>query len=148
GLRTAPRHQMRAAAAAALDRIGANLPLDARGGTLPVAQRRRVGLCRGLAVNARVLVMDEPTSSLTRQEVNLLLENIRRLKQLGVAVVFVSHRLDEVVEIAERVTVLRDGRNVGTFPAADLDDHRLAELMTGNRIEHKVSARYLEQQRP
>jgi len=95
-----------------------------------------------------VLVMDEPTSPLTRQELNLLLENIRRLKQLGVAVVFVSHRLDEVVEIAERVTVLRDGRNVGTFPAADLDDHRLAELMTGNRIEHKVSARYLEQQRP
>src|SRR5262249_35191019 len=97
--------------------------------------------------NARLLVMDEPTSSLTRQEVDLLLANIRRLKELGVAVVFVSHRLDEVVEIAERVTVLRDGRNVGTFPAAEIDDHRLAELMTGHRIEHRLAARHVEDRR-
>ena len=75
-------------------------------------------------------------SSLTRHEVDLLLANVRRLKAHGVAVVFVSHRLDEVVEIAERVTVLRDGRKVGTFPAAEIDDHRLAELMTGDGIEH------------
>ncbi|MGH6929057.1 MAG: ATP-binding cassette domain-containing protein, partial [Dongiaceae bacterium] len=147
-LRGAPWRAMRAAATAALARIDATLPLDARVGTLPVAQRQLVAICRGLAVNARMLIMDEPTSSLTRQEVDLLLENIRRLKGLGVAVVFVSHRLDEVVEIAERVTVLRDGRNVGTFPAADVDDHRLAELMTGNRIEHKVTARRLDDRRP
>ena len=76
------------------------------------------------------------------------MNNIRRLKALGVAVVFVSHRLEEVVEIAERVTALRDGRNVGTFPAAEVDDHRLAELMTGNRIEHRVTARQLEDRRP
>jgi simple sugar transport system ATP-binding protein len=148
GLRGAPWRAMRTAATAALSRIDASLPLDARVGTLPVSQRQLVAICRGLAVNARVLVMDEPTSSLTRQEVDLLLGNIRRLKGLGVAVVFVSHRLDEVVEIAERVTVLRDGRNVGTFPAAEVDDHRLAELMTGNRIEHKVTARPLEHRRP
>jgi simple sugar transport system ATP-binding protein len=147
-LRGAPWHTMRATAAAALARIEASLPLDARVGTLPVAQRQLVAICRGLAVNARLLVMDEPTSSLTRQEVDLLMNNIRRLKALGVAVVFVSHRLEEVVEIAERVTVLRDGRNVGTFPAAEVDDHRLAELMTGNRIEHRVTARQLEDRRP
>jgi simple sugar transport system ATP-binding protein len=70
------------------------------------------------------------------------------LKQLGVAIVFVSHRLEEVVEIAERVTVLRDGRRVGTFPASEIDDHRLAELMTGDRIEHKVVARHSESRRP
>ena len=62
-------------------------------------------------------------------------------KEQGVAVVFVSHRLEEVIEIAERVTVLRDGRKVGTFPAAEIDDHRLAELMTGESIEHTLSAR-------
>src|SRR5262249_18034095 len=56
-------------------------------------------------------------------------------------IVFVSHRLEEVVEIAERVTILRDGKMVGTYPAAEIDDHRLAELMTGSRIEHKVQAR-------
>jgi ABC-type sugar transport system ATPase subunit len=89
-----------------------------------------------LAANARLLFMDEPTASLTRHEVDLLLATVRRLKAQGVAIVFVSHRLEEVVEIAERVTVLRDGRKVGTFPASEIDDHRLAELMTGRRIEH------------
>src|SRR5262245_22868733 len=147
GLRPAPRKAMRKAARAALARIEANLPLDARVGSLPVAQRQLVAICRGLAVNARLLVMDEPTSSLTRHEVDLLLDNVRRLKGLGVAVVFVSHRLDEVVEVAERVTVLRDGRNVGTFPASEIDDHRLAELMTGHRIEHRLAARHLEDRR-
>ena len=108
---------------------------------LPVAQRQIVAICRGLAANARILFMDEPTASLTRHEVELLLAAIRRLQAQGVAVVFVSHRLEEVIEIAERVTVLRDGRKVGTFRAADLDDHRLAQLMTGESIEHRVTAR-------
>ena len=85
--------------------------------------------------------MDEPTASLTRREVDLLLATVRRLKEQGVSIVFVSHRLDEVVEIAERVTVLRDGRKVGTFPAAEIDDNRLSELMTGESLEHTLSAR-------
>ena len=131
-----------------LARLNAHLPLDAKVGTLPVAQRQIVAICRGLAVNARVLFMDEPTASLTRREVELLLETVRRLKALGVAVVFVSHRLEEVVEIAERVTVLRDGRKVGTFPASKIDDHSLAELMTGESIVHAVTARPLPDARP
>jgi simple sugar transport system ATP-binding protein len=144
----APRRAMRAAAKAALARIEATLPLDARVATLPVAQRQLVAICRGLAVNARLLVMDEPTASLTRHEVDLLLRHVARLKALGVAVVFVSHRLGEVMEIAERVTVLRDGRKVGTFPASEVNDHRLAELMTGNRIEHRIVARQFEDRKP
>jgi simple sugar transport system ATP-binding protein len=146
--RLASRGAMRATAEAALKRIEATLPLDARVGTLPVAQRQLVAICRGLAVNARMLVMDEPTSSLTRHEVDLLLRNVRRLKELGVAVVFVSHRLGEVLEIADRVTVLRDGRKIGTFPAGEIDDHRLAELMTGNRIEHKTTVHEFAERRP
>ncbi|HEY1382021.1 MAG TPA: sugar ABC transporter ATP-binding protein [Dongiaceae bacterium] len=140
-LKPPPRRAMRAAAEAALARLDAHLPLDARVGDLPVAQRQIIAICRGLAANARLLFMDEPTASLTRHEVDLLLNTVRRLKGLGVAIVFVSHRLEEVVEIAERVTVLRDGRKVGTFPASEIDHHRLAELMTGSRIEHKVQAR-------
>jgi simple sugar transport system ATP-binding protein len=146
--RPPPRHAMRQAAQEALARLDADLPLDARVGTLPVAQRQIVAICRGLAVNARVLFMDEPTSSLTRHEVELLLDTVRRLKAQGVAVVFVSHRLEEVIEIAERVTVLRDGRKVGTFPAAEVNDHRLAELMTGETIEHAINARALAERRP
>jgi simple sugar transport system ATP-binding protein len=143
-----PRRAMREAARTALARLDAALPLDARVGSLPVAQRQIVAICRGLAANARILFMDEPTASLTRHEVDLLFATVRRLKAQGVAVVFVSHRLEEVAEIAERVTVLRDGRKVGTFPASEVDDHRLAELMTGSRIEHKVQARPMETRPP
>jgi simple sugar transport system ATP-binding protein len=140
-LKVPPRRAMREAALAALARLDAHLPLDAPVGNLSVGQRQIVAICRGLAANARLLFMDEPTASLTRHEVELLLGTVRRLKAQGVAIVFVSHRLEEVVEIAERVTVLRDGRKVGTFPASDIDDHRLAELMTGRTIEHAVRAR-------
>jgi simple sugar transport system ATP-binding protein len=147
-LKPPPRRAMRETALAALARLDAHLPLDAPVGNLSVAQRQIVAICRGLAANARLLFMDEPTASLTRHEVDLLLATVRRLKAQGVAIVFVSHRLEEVVEIAERVTVLRDGRKVGTFPAAEIDDHRLAELMTGRRIEHTVRARRFEASQP
>ena len=85
--------------------------------------------------------MDEPTASLTRTEVGALLGFVERLRAQGVAVVFVSHRLDEVVEIAERVTVLRDGRKVGTFASGEVDARRIGELMTGLSIEHAITAR-------
>lgn len=146
--RSPPRRTMRETALATLARLETDIPLDARVGTLPVAQRQIVAICRGLAVNARLLFMDEPTSSLTHHEADLLFKTVRRLKEMGVAVVFVSHRLDEVTEIAERVTVLRDGRKVGTFPACDVDSHRLSELMTGEAIRNKVMARRIEDRRP
>lgn len=143
-----PRRAMREAARAALARLDANLPLDAIVGTLPIAQRQIVAICRGLAANARLLFMDEPTASLTHHEVELLLETVRRLKSQGVAIVFVSHRLKEVVDIAERVTVLRDGKKVGTFPAAEITDHRLTELMTGESIQQEVTSRRLDDLQP
>lgn len=139
------RKAMRASAEAALATLEANLPLDAPVSTLPIAQRQIVAICRGIAANARLLFMDEPTASLTRHEVDLLLGVVRRLKSLGVSVVFVSHRLDEVVEVAERVTVLRDGHKVGTFAASEIDDHQLGELMTGSRIEHRIYSRNLSE---
>lgn len=142
------RKRMRATATDVLARLGAHLPHDAIVGQLAVAERQIVAICRGLATNARLLFMDEPTSSLTHHEVKRLLEIVRRLKDLGVAVVFVSHRLEEVVALAERVTVLRDGRKVETLPAAEVDDHRLSELMTGSRIEHVVKARTLDGRQP
>lgn len=140
-LKPPPRKAMRETAKAALARLDAELPLGATVGRLPVAQRQIIAICRGLAGNARILFMDEPTASLTRHEVDLLLATVRRLKAQDVSIVFVSHRLEEVVEIAERVTVLRDGRKVGTFPAAAIDDNRLAELMTGEGLDHRLSAR-------
>jgi len=142
GLARPARHAaMRRIAEAALRRLDVHLPLDARLGDLPVSERQLVAICRGLAAEARLLFMDEPTASLTRAEVNRLLAIVRKLKADGIAVVFISHRLDEVVEVAERVTVMRDGRKVGTFPVAEVDEHRIAHLMTGLDLRGGVVAR-------
>ena len=132
------RNEMRATATKVLADLEAHLPLDSIVGQLSVAERQLVAICRGLAAKAKLLIMDEPTASLTHHEVVRLLEIIQRLKRLGLAIVFVSHRLEEVIALAERVTVLRDGRKVGTLPVSEVDDQRLAELMTGSRIAHVI----------
>ncbi|MFW8121006.1 ATP-binding cassette domain-containing protein, partial [Klebsiella pneumoniae] len=80
---------------------------------LSIAQRQQVAICRALVADARLVFMDEPTASLTRTEVNQLLRTVRYLKDKNICVVFVSHRLDEVLEISDRVTVIRDGRKMG-----------------------------------
>jgi simple sugar transport system ATP-binding protein len=140
--------RMRGIARQMVRRLGFELPLDAPVSSLPIAQRQVVAICRGLAAKARLLFMDEPTASLTRAEVSSLLAIVARLKAEGIAVVFVSHRLDEVVEIADRVTVLRDGRKVGTYPAGEVDAKRIGALMTGLEIEHRVVARDMGQALP
>ena len=133
--------RMREIARGLLQRLGVALPLDAPVGSLSIAERQVVAICRGLAADAKLLFMDEPTASLTRAEVKALLGFVERLRSEGVAVVFVSHRLDEVVEIAERVTVMRDGRKVGTYAAGEVDARRIGELMTGLVIDQAISAR-------
>src|SRR6266404_3703759 len=92
--------------------------------------------------------MDERTASLTHQEVDALLAIIHELKRQGIATVFVSHRLDEVMTIAERVTVLRDGRNLGTYWVRDLDRRRLGELITGHVFESSLKAPFSSKGEP
>ncbi len=125
-------------ARAAMERIGVSLDPMRHVADLPIAERQLVAICRAIANDARLVIMDEPTASLTRREVDALLSLTLELKQRGVSVVFVSHRLDEVLEIAERVTVLRNGQNLGTYEAAGMTSQRLAELMTGRLFEHRV----------
>ena len=133
--------RLRRIAAEALARLGFDLPLDLPVRALPIAERQIVAIARGIAASARLLFMDEPTASLTRAEVRRLLGLVRRLSADGITVVFVSHRLEEVVEIAERITVMRDGRFVGTYPAGALDQRRIGELMTGIAFDQVVVAR-------
>lgn len=132
---------MRRTAAAALARLDVALDLDAPLGTLPIAQRQIVAIARALVADARLIFMDEPTASLTQTETDALLAVVRTLSARGVAVVFVSHRLAEVLEIATRVTVLRDGRLVGVFATEGMTQARLTELMTGMNVDSQVSAR-------
>ena len=131
---------IRETAAAAIARIGVSLDLDAFAADLPIAQRQLVAICRALAADARLVIMDEPTASLTRHEVDALLALALELKRRGIAVMFVSHRLDEVLEIADRVTVLRNGEKVGTFEAAGMTGERLGELMTGKLFDYGLRA--------
>lgn len=124
---------LREKAAAVLARLGLSLSLDALVQDLPIASRQLVAICRALVVEARLVVMDEPTASLTHQETDALLTTVRSLQAHGIAIVLVSHRLDDMMKIGDRVTVLRDGINVGTFDMNALDRHRLGELITGQK---------------
>jgi ABC-type sugar transport system ATPase subunit len=98
-------------------------------------QQQMVEIARALSIDARVLVLDEPTSSLTDDEVESLFALVRALRNEGVAIIFVSHRLKEVFELADRVTVLRDGETVGEAPASELDRSKLIQLMVGRALE-------------
>ena len=128
--------KIRADAATLFNRIGFNVDPAARTGSLPVSQQQMVEIARALAHEARVVVMDEPTSSLTPNEVSLLFTVIRRLAALGIAVVYVSHKLDEVFEIADTVTVLRDGRHISTRPIGEHTNDTLIQDMIGRRIDN------------
>ena len=127
--------------AAVLDRLGVKLNLGARLNTLPIAQRQIVAIARALMGDARLVFMDEPTASLTKSETDALLRVARTLSSQGIAVVFVSHRLAEVIDVSARVTVLRDGKLVGVYPTEGMTQSKLSELMTGTAHEHTLSAR-------
>jgi simple sugar transport system ATP-binding protein len=124
-----------------LDRLGVRLDLDAPLHTLAIAERQIVAIARALMGEARLIFMDEPTASLTQSETDALLKVVRALSADGVAIVFVSHRLAEVLEIASRVTVVRDGRLVGVYPTRGMTQARLGELMTGQNLSAEVGAR-------
>jgi simple sugar transport system ATP-binding protein len=134
---------MRADAERILKRLGVTLDLNAPLRELPIAQRQIVAVARALVIEAKLVFMDEPTASLSQAETNALLAIVRRLSAEGIAVVFVSHRLAEVLEVCSRVTVLRDGQLVGTFPTAGMTQTRLTELMTGKTFDYAVSQRDL-----
>ena len=112
-------------------RIDVALDLDEKVSHLSIANRQLVAICRAIAADAKLVIMDEPTASLTRHEVNSLLALTLELKRRDICVLFVSHRFDEVLEIAERVTVVRDGVKLGTYDAKGMTEQRLAFLMSG-----------------
>lgn len=136
--------RINAIAQQAMDRVGVELPLDVRVEQLSIAQCQLVAICRAMASAARLVIMDEPTASLTRSEVNHLLQVVAELKAKGITVVFVSHKLDEVLEISDRITVLRDGRTIGTYQAGDIDSDELTYLMTGERFSPSPLGDYLK----
>ncbi|MDR5782525.1 sugar ABC transporter ATP-binding protein [Caballeronia sp. LZ065] len=132
--------RMKQAARRILERLGVTLDLGRSVRSLSIAQRQIVAIARALVRDARLVFMDEPTASLSHAETGALLDIVRRLSADGIAVVFVSHRLAEVLEVCTRVTVLRDGQYVGTFPTQGMTQTRLTELMTGRTFDYAVRA--------
>jgi ABC-type sugar transport system ATPase subunit len=100
-------------------------------GTLSIAQQQQVSIAKALAGEAKVLILDEPSAILTDSEISVLFDVVRRLTAAGVAVVYISHRLDELFQIADEVTVMRDGATIGTYPIGELTVRKVVELMVG-----------------
>lgn len=122
-------------AAEVRDLLGARFPVDEHVANLRPDQQQLVEIARAISMNARLLLLDEPTSSLTEDEVESLFALVRSLKERGLTTIFVSHRMRELFAIADRITVLRDGRTVGSGPVGAYDAHRIIELMVGRAPE-------------
>jgi monosaccharide-transporting ATPase len=127
--------RMMADTAELLRRLGLDIDPAATLGTLSTAQQQMVAIARGVSLGAKVLVLDEPTSSLAEREVSILYGLIRQLQARGTAIVYISHRFDELYTVCDRVTVLRDGRLVGTHDMAALERLDLVCLMLGKKRE-------------
>ena len=132
------RKRMRKIAEEAIAKINFDVELDRLVGTLSVAEKQMVAISRALMFNARLIIMDEPTTALTRKEVQALFKIILHLKEQGIAILFVSHKLNEVFEISERFTIFRSGELVVTGNTRDLDDRKFSYYMTGREFEDKL----------
>ena len=117
-----------------LDRLNVNVDSRASVQDLSIAQRQMVEVAKSLSFNADLIAMDEPTSSLTDRETEILFRVMSSFKEQGISIIFISHRLEEVFEIADRITVLRDGEAIGTAPVADLDVDQVVRMMVGRDV--------------
>ncbi len=126
--------RMRAETRALLDRLDCRVPVTARVADISVSDKQMVEIARALGQNARVLIMDEPSAVLTNREAHVLFEQIERLRDAGAAILYTSHKLDEIARIADRVTVLRDGHVVRHAAAGELDEDAMATAMVGREV--------------
>ncbi|WP_175956482.1 sugar ABC transporter ATP-binding protein [Schaalia sp. Marseille-Q2122] len=135
GRKIANWKRFRDIATRALATIGIGIDLDTRVGDLSVADKQLVAICRALVSDAKLLIMDEPTTALTKREVSALFKIVLELQSRGMAILFVSHKLEEVFEIADRFTIIRSGEHIITCDKHELDRRSFARYMTGRDFE-------------
>jgi rhamnose transport system ATP-binding protein len=128
-----------------LDQIGAKISVDAEAGSLSMPQQQLVEIARALGANAKILILDEPTASLSEEDTNNLFRVIRDLKSKGVGMIYISHRLEELPQIADRVTVLRDGETIGTELMSEVDKPKLISLMVGRELSQVYPKKEVKQ---
>ncbi|MEY2930039.1 MAG: hypothetical protein RL033_788 [Pseudomonadota bacterium] len=133
-LRPLPRRELRTRAKAFLERVGLFVSPDTPAAALLTGQLQLMEIAKALALNARIIVMDEPTSSLTAGESEQLFTIVRQLRADGIGIIYISHRLDEVMDLADRITVLRDGRHVGELQREQASHDALVRLMVGREM--------------
>lgn len=127
-------HKMYQDAAKLLKDLNLDINPSTEVGDLGIGQQQLVEIAKALSQDAKLLVLDEPTAALTESEVETLFEILRKLKDRGVGMIYISHKLDEVFEMSDRITVLRDGQTVGTHTAAELDKDKVISLMVGREV--------------
>ena len=132
---------MRAKAQEVMDRMGVNIPVDAVMSDLSVGQQQMVEICKALMVDAKVLIMDEPTAALTQSETEVLFEVIKSLRAKGVSIVYISHRMEEIFELCDRITILRDGSYIGTRFIKDITMDDIVQMMIGREIGERYPKR-------
>ena len=132
---------MRAKAQEVMDRMGVKIPVDAVMSDLSVGQQQMVEICKALMVDAKVIIMDEPTAALTQSETEALFEVMNGLRKKGVSIVYISHRMEEIFELCDRITILRDGSYIGTEYIKDITMDDVVQMMIGREIGERFPKR-------
>lgn len=133
--------EMKAKTKQALQKFGLDIHPDTMTGSLSIGQQQMIEIAKALSINAKILIMDEPTASLTNREIETLFKVINDLKQFGVGIIYISHRMEEIFEISDKITVLRDGRYIGTESAQDTNLETLVRMMVGREIGERYPSR-------
>lgn len=126
--------------------MGLNMNVRTKAKNLSIAELQLIEIAKAVSNNARVIIMDEPSSALSEKEVEILFNTIKDLKSKGVAIIYISHKMEEIYQIADRITVLRDGKYITTKHTAELDKSSLISLMVGRELEELFSASSTAQQ--
>lgn len=128
------RKRMDATAKEALSKIGHQIDLDAKMGDLSVADKQLIAICRALLFNAKLIIMDEPTTALTKKEVDALFVTVRKLRDSGIAIMFISHKIEEIFEISDDIAIMRNGKNVYLGTTSEITPKEFTYYMTGREL--------------
>jgi len=120
-----------------LETVGLNMAPDTKISTLGIGQQQLVEIAKALSKDAKILILDEPSAALTESEVATLMDILRKLRESGVSCVYISHKMPEVFEIADRITVLRDGKTIGTLERAETDENQVVSMMVGRELTER-----------
>lgn len=135
---------MRAEVRKVLERLGVSIDPGKRMNELSIGQQQMIEIAKALMLDAKVIIMDEPTTALTTKETEVLFKVVRGLREKGVSIVYISHRMEEIFELCDRITVLRDGSYIGTEKVADLTMNDVVKMMIGREIGERYPLRNTE----